>query len=181
MQDDEENDSSNVSSDAQETGCNYFVDPGPNFDVMQVFQNPQAIGFLRALMTHPAPRNLQSSQSSYTATSQGVISPQDENPPNPDRNDSTVLQAADDSSTETEYLENLTQEYERFEKRGAPISSEKLQKLTQDLSWGIYRTERNYQVIEAISPPENIEGLEVNKVNIKVWRKLFHSAKHSDI
>ena len=144
MQDEEENDSSNVSTDAQETGCNYFVDPGPNFDnALQVFQSPQVIGFLRALMTHPALQNVQSSQSSHTATSQRVISPQDENLPNPDRNDAIVLQA-DDSSTETEYLENLTQEYEITEKRGPPISSEKLQKLTQDLSWGIYRTERNY-------------------------------------
>ena len=94
-------------------------------------------------MTHPALQNVQSSQSSHTATSQSVISPQDENLLNPDRNDSTVL-LADDSSTETEYLENLTEEYEITEKRGLPISSEKLQKLTQDLSWGIYRTERNY-------------------------------------
>ena len=30
-------------------------------------------------------------------------------------------------------------------------------------------------------PPESIEGLEVSKVNIEVWRKIFHSTKHSDI
>ena len=40
---------------------------------------------------------------SITVTSHGVILPQDENPPNPDRNDSTVSQA-DDLSAETEYL-----------------------------------------------------------------------------
>ena len=35
--------------------------------------------------------------------------------------------------------------------------------------------------MEEIFPPENIEGLEVSKVNIEVWRKISHSAKHSDI
>ena len=131
-------------------------------------------------MTNPGPQNLQSSQSSHTVISHGVISHQDENPPNPDRHDSTVSQA-DDSSAETEYLVNLTQEYERTEKRVPPISSEKLQKVTQDLIWGIYRTEKFEQVMEEIFPPENIEGLEVNKVNIEVWRKISHSTKHSDI
>ena len=55
------------------------------------------------MMTHQASQNVQSSQSSHTVTPHGVISPQDENPPNPDRIDSTVSQA-DDSSAETEYL-----------------------------------------------------------------------------
>ena len=54
-------------------------------------------------MTHQAPQNVQSSRSIHTVTSHGVILPQDENPPNPDRNDSTVSQA-DDLSAETEYL-----------------------------------------------------------------------------
>ena len=181
LEDDEESDySKNGSSGAHETSSSNLVDPSPNFDVLQVFQNPQVIGFLRGLMTHQAPQNIQSPQSSHTITSQAVISPQDENPPNPDQNDSTVSQA-DDSSAETEYLENLTQEYERTEKRGPRISSEKLQKVTQDLIWGIYRTEKFEQVMEENFPPENIEGLEVNKVNIEVWRKISHSAKHSDI
>ena len=35
--------------------------------------------------------------------------------------------------------------------------------------------------MEEIFPPENIEGLEVNKVNVEVWRKDSHSTKHSDI
>ena len=43
---------------------------------------------------------------------------------NPDRNDSAVSQA-DGSSSETEYLENLTQEYERTEKEGPPPFSVK--------------------------------------------------------
>ena len=89
-------------------------------------------------MTDQAPQNVQSYQSSHTVTFDGVISPQDENPPNPDRKDLIVSQA-DDSSEETEYLENLTQEYERTEKRERPMSSEKFQKVTQGLMWGIYR------------------------------------------
>ena len=123
LEDDEENDYSKTdSSGAQEKGSSNLVDPGPNFDnILQVFQNPQVIGFLRGLVTHQVSQSLQSSQSSHTVTSHGVISPQDENPPNPDRNDSTVSQA-DDSSAETEYLENLTEKYERTEKKGPPFS-----------------------------------------------------------
>ena len=80
-----------------------------------------------------------------------------------------------------EYLENLTQEYERTEKRRSPVSSEKLQKVIQDLIWGIYRTEKFEQLMEENFPRENIEGLEVSKVNIEVLRKISHSTKHSDI
>ena len=145
-----------------------LIDLGPNFDVLQVFQNPHIIGFSRGLMTHQAPQNVQSSQSSHTVTSQGVISPLDGNPPNPDQNDSTVSQA-DDSSAEIEYLENLTQEYETTE--GTPICSEKLQKVTEEKIWVTCRTQKCYQVMEKIFYPENIEGLEVNKVYIEVWRK----------
>ena len=53
------------------------------------------------MMTHQASQNVKSSQSSHAVTSQGVISPQVENTPNPDRNGLTASQA-DDSSAETE-------------------------------------------------------------------------------
>ena len=92
-------------------------------------------------MTHQAPQNVQYSQSSHIFTSHEEISPQDENIPNPDWIDSTVSQA-DNSSAETEYMETLTQEYERTEKRGSPIYGEKLQKVTQGLIWGIHRTQK---------------------------------------
>ena len=134
LEDDEEKDYSKTDSfGAQDKGSSNLVDSDPNFDnTLQVFQNPHVIGFLRGLMTHQAPQSLQSSQSSHTVISHGVISPQDENPLNPNRNDLTVSQA-DDSSAETEYLEILTQEYKRTEKGRPPIFSEKLQKVTQDL------------------------------------------------
>ena len=32
--------------------------------------------------------------------------------------------------------------------------------------------------MEETFPPENIEGLEVNKVNIEVWKKISHSTEH---
>ena len=69
----------------------------------------------------------------------------------------------------------------KLKKGDPPISGEKLQKVTQDLTWGIYKTEKCEQVMEEIFPTGNIEGLEVNKVNIEVWRKISHSTKHSDI
>ena len=57
----------------------------------------------------------------HSYTSQGVISPEDKSPPNADRNDSTVSQT-DDSSAETEHLENLTQKHKTTAKRGPTIS-----------------------------------------------------------
>ena len=35
--------------------------------------------------------------------------------------------------------------------------------------------------MEGIFLSENIEDLDVNKVNIEVWRKISHSTKHSHI
>ena len=111
FEEDKENDYSKTDScGSQEKDSSNLVDHSPNlYNVFQIFQNPQVIGFLRELMSHQVPQNLQSSQSNHTVTSLVVISPQDENPPNPDRNESTVSHV-DDSSAETECLENLTQE-----------------------------------------------------------------------
>ena len=111
LEEDKENDYSKIDScGSQEKDSSNLVDHSPNlYNVFQIFQNPQVIGFLRKLMSHQVPQNLQSSQSNHTVTSLVVISPQDENPPNPDRNESTVSHV-DDSSAETECLENLTQE-----------------------------------------------------------------------
>ena len=111
LEEDKENDYSKIDScGSQEKDSSNLVDHSSNlYNVFQIFQNPQVIGFLRELMSHQVPQNLQSSQSNHTVTSLVVISPQDENPPNPDRNDSTVSHV-DDSSAETECLENLTQE-----------------------------------------------------------------------
>ena len=111
LEEDKENDYSKTDScGSQEKDSSNLVDHSPNlYNVFQIFQNPQVIGFLRELMSHQVPQNLQSSQSNHTVTSLVVISPQDENPPNPDRNESTVSHV-DDSSAETECLENLTQE-----------------------------------------------------------------------
>ena len=111
LEEDKENDYSKTDScGSQEKDSSNLVDHSPNlYNVFQISQNPQVIGFLRELMSHQVPQNLQSSQSNHTVTSLVVISPQDENPPNPDRNDSTVSHV-DDSSAETECLENLTQE-----------------------------------------------------------------------
>ena len=111
LEEDKENDYSKIDScGSQEKDSSNLVDHSPNlYNVFQIFQNPQVIEFLRELMSHQVPQNLQSSQSNHTVTSLVVISPQDENPPNPDRNESTVSHV-DDSSAETECLENLTQE-----------------------------------------------------------------------
>ena len=54
--------SNKVSSDAQETGSNNLEDPGPYFvNVLRISLNTQVIGFLRGLMIHHIPQNMQSS------------------------------------------------------------------------------------------------------------------------
>lgn len=70
------------------------------------------------------------------------------------------------------YQKKLTQDYEKTEKRGPPIFGEKVQMVTQDISWGIYRTEKFDQVMEKIFPPENTEDPEINKVNFEIWRDI---------
>ena len=53
--------------------------------------------------------------------------------------------------------------------------------MIQDLIWSVYYKWKLEQVLENINPPDNVEGLEVNKVNIDVRRKLSHSTKSNDL
>ena len=182
LEEDAENEMGHDNNDAQEVRSSNLVDPGPDMNnVLQFFQNPLVIGYLRGLMTHQAPLQNNTPQISQPKMPQGDNSSQDGIQINSTMQSDSMQQADDTSAAETEYLEDLTQEYKKTEKRGPPMSCGKLQKVTQDLVWGIYKSEKFEQVMGDIHPPENIENLEVTKVNIEVWRKISHSTKSNDI
>ena len=52
----------------------------------------------------------------------------------------------------------------------------KFTKIFQDLTYGIFKEEKLEKLFN-IAPQENIEGLEVIKVNEEVWRKIAHKTK----
>ena len=56
-------------------------------------------------------------------------------------------------------------EYENIERKGPPLN-EKLTKKIKDLIWNNTKPEKNKNILKSVLPPENIEGLEPNKVNI---------------
>ena len=84
--------SNNVSKGVEETSHSTLVEPRPSFDnVLQDFSESWSHWIsLRGLMTHQAPQNVQSFESSQTVWSHGGISLQDKNLPNPDWNNSKV-------------------------------------------------------------------------------------------
>ena len=51
----------------------------------------------------------------------------------------------------------------------------------QDLVWGIFKQEKWDQVISGTIPPENLESLDVTKVNKEVWLKISHGTKSFDL
>ena len=56
-------------------------------------------------------------------------------------------------------------EYENTERKGPPLN-EKLTKKIKDLIWNNAKPGKNENILKSVLPPENIEGLEPNKVNI---------------
>ena len=53
--------------------------------------------------------------------------------------------------------------------------------MLQDLAWGIFKQEKWDQVISGTIPPENLESLDVTKVNKEVWLKISHGTKSFDL
>ena len=90
-----------------------------------------------------------------------------------DTNSST--QCANENSDE-DYLNDISLEHENIERKGSP-QDEKLSKIFQDLIWNNARPEKIENLLKSILPPENIEGLEPNKVNIEIWRTISNLIK----
>ena len=99
----------------------------------------------------------------------------------PDHN-SNGTDSVQDKSGDTpqdKCAEELEQDYKTVVQKGPTID----QRLTvfQDLAWGIFKQEKWDQVISDTIPPENLESLDVTKVNKEVWLKIFHGTKSFDL
>ena len=88
-------------------------------------------------------------------------------------------QCANENSDE-DYLNDISLEYENIERKGPPLN-QKLTKIFQDLIWNNTKPEKIENLLKSVLPPENIEGLEPNKVNIEIWRTISHQTKSADL
>ena len=96
--------------------------------------------------------------------------------------DSAILcdtQCANENSGKN-YLNDISLEYENKARKGPPLN-QKLTKIFQDLIWNNTKPEKIENLLKSVLPPENIEGLEPNKVNIEIWRTISHQTKSADL
>ena len=54
-------------------------------------------------------------------------------------------------------------------------------KTFQDLIWNNTKPEKVENLLGSVLPPENIGGLEPNKVNIEIWRTISDQTKLADL
>ena len=83
--------------------------------------------------------------------------------------DSTGENFKENGEEEDELLQNLTQEFECQEERGPPIHK-KLEKILQDLLWGVFKKEKLEKVVMDTLPLKNLENLEKTLVNPEIWK-----------
>ena len=79
-----------------------------------------------------------------------------------------------------DYLNGISLEYENIARKGPPLN-EKLTKIFQDLIWNNTKPEKTENLLKSVLPPEIIEGLKPNKVNIEIWRTISHQTKSADL
>ena len=65
-------------------------------------------------------------------------------------------------------------------REGTPIYK-KLEKILQDLLWGLFKKEKLEKVVMDTLPRENLENLERTLVNPEIWRKISHKTKSVDL
>ena len=71
-------------------------------------------------------------------------------------------------------------ECENIERKGSPLN-EKLTKFLQDLTWTNTKPDKIDNLLKSVLLPENIKGLEPNKVNIEIWRTISHQTKSANL
>ena len=98
-----------------------------------------------------------------TGTSSASGSSTPDNVSNTNRTDS-VQQVNDGDTPQDKFTEGLEQDYKKVVQKGPPID-QRLANVFQDLAWGIFKQEKWDQVANDTIPPENIDSLEVTKVN----------------
>ena len=77
-------------------------------------------------------------------------------------NDSTgenLKDNGDNDDAEDEVLQDLTREFECHEERGSSIHK-KLEKILQELLWGVFKKEKLNKVVMDTLPTKNLENLE---------------------
>ena len=91
----------------------------------------------------------------------------------------TVISSKPDTntgSTYDEYLSKISQDLEKCEERGPPLN-ENIAKLFRNLVYNDINVEKLENLFKEVLPPENINGLEANKVNSEIWRQIAHQTK----
>ena len=84
--------------------------------------------------------------------------------------DTTVISSKPDNntgSTYDEYLNEISEHLEKCEKRGPPLN-ENIAKLIENVVYNNINVEKLEIFLQKILPPENINGLEANKVNSEI-------------
>ena len=81
---------------------------------------------------------------------------------------------------QTLFKTNVGTPTKKVVQKGPPID-QRLANVFQDLAWGIFKQEKWDQVISGTIPPENLESLDVTKVNKEVWLKISHGTKSFDL
>ena len=97
--------------------------------------------------------------------------------------DTTVISSKPDNntgSTYDEYLNEISEHLEKCEKRGPPLN-ENIAKLIENVVYNNINVEKLEIFLQKILPPENINGLEANKVNSEIWRQIAHQTKSFDL
>ena len=57
----------------------------------------------------------------------------------------------------------------------------KLEKILQDLLWGVFKKEKLGNVVMDTLPPKNLENLKKTLVNPEIWKKISHKTKPVDL
>ena len=84
--------------------------------------------------------------------------------------DTTVILSEPDTntgSTYDKYLSEISQDLENCEERGPPLS-ENIAKLFQNLAYNDINVKKLENLLKEVLPPENINGIEANKVNSEI-------------
>lgn len=79
-----------------------------------------------------------------------------------------------------DYLGDISNDVTHQEKRGPPLN-DKICKILQDMANSVHKEDKFQALMKETCPPENLEGLETNKVNVEVWRTISHKLKSADM
>ena len=82
--------------------------------------------------------------------------------------------------TYNQFLNEILQDLEKCVKRGPPVN-ENIAKLFQNLVYNDINIEKLENLLKEVLPPENITGLEANKVTSEIWQQIAHQTKSFDL